>query len=143
MRKTVAAIAIALTVSAGVVIPGRTQTATQAPATQPQFRMLTGAEVRSAFVGNTSYLSGQYGPKTFTAYFDLNGQVRLRSPTVQDVGTYKIGDDGTYCSKYTKIRDGVETCQTIYQAGPGAYETHLPNGNIIKTTIVSGNPEGL
>jgi hypothetical protein len=143
MRKMVAAIAIALIGSGGVAITGRAQTATQAPTTQPQFRKLTGAEVRSAFVGNTSYSPGQYGPKTVTVYFDPNGQVRLRSPTVQDVGTYKIGDDGTYCSKYTKIRDGVETCQTIYQAGSGAYETHLASGSIIKSTIVSGNPEGI
>jgi hypothetical protein len=37
----------------------------------------------------------------------------------------------------------VENCQTIYQIGPDTYETHLPNGLIIRYTQVPGNPEGL
>jgi hypothetical protein len=67
----------------------------------------------------------------------------VRSPDVSDTGTYRITDDDMYCSKYRKLRDGVETCQTIWQTGPNTYETHLPNGTVIKGTIVPGNPEGL
>jgi hypothetical protein len=112
----------------------------QAPAPVPPHR-LTGAEIR-ALGEHTSYSAGRFGPKTSTAYFTPDGQVRVRSPDVSDTGTYRITDDDMYCSN-RKLRDGVETCQTIWQTGPNTYETHLPNGTVIKGTIVPGNPEGL
>jgi hypothetical protein len=106
-------------------------------------RRLTGAEIRAAYVGNSAYTAGRFGPKTSAGYFAPDGQVRMRSPDVSDTGTYRITDDDMYCSKFQKLRDGVETCQTIWQTGTNSYEAHLPNGAVLKVIIVAGNPEGL
>jgi hypothetical protein len=133
MKKLILAVVIALASGSALA---------QAPAPVQPHR-LTGAEIRTAYVGNMAYGFGRFGPKTITTYFAPDGQVRARSPDGSDTGTYRITDDDMYCSKYRKLRDGVETCQTIWQTGPNTYEAHLPNGSVVKVTIVAGNPEGL
>ncbi len=107
-----------------------------------QPHQLTGAEIR-ALGEHTAYSAGRFGPKTNTSYFTPDGQIRMRSPDISDTGTFRITDDDMYCSKYRKLRDGAETCQTIWQTGPNTYEAHLPNGSVVKSTFVPGNPEGL
>ncbi len=114
----------------------------QAPAPVSLHR-LTAAEIRAAYVGNTAYGLGRFGPKSFESYFAPDGQVRMRSPDITENGTYRITDDDMYCSKYQTIRGGVDTCQTVYQTGPNAYEVHPAIGPIVKVTIVPGNPDGL
>jgi hypothetical protein len=101
-------------------------------------RKLTGAEILGAFVGNTVYTAGRFGAKTNIIHYDTDGTIKLISPDVWDAGTYKVSDDGVFCTKYRLIRDGSETCQTIYQVGPSAYEFHLPNGTILKATVEPG-----
>jgi hypothetical protein len=110
-------------------------------ASQP--RKLTGAQIRAAYVGNTGYTAGKFGPKTSIGYFSPDGTLRMRSPDLSDIGTYKISDEGFYCSKWARLRGGVETCLAVYQTGEDTFEGHLPNGTVLKVSIVPGNPEGL
>jgi hypothetical protein len=120
------------------------QTASHAPTPQTYPHRLTATELRVLYPDSTFYVTGIYGPKTYTVYFSANGQVRLRSAIVQDIGTWRITDDGLFCSKYVKIRGGNETCQTVRQTGPDTIENQLPGGEIvIATGHVSGNPDGL
>jgi hypothetical protein len=133
MKKLILAVAIvAFTSGSGLA---------QAPAPMSPHQ-LTAAEIRAAYVGNVGYGAGRFGPKTSSVYFAPDGQIRMRSPDMNDSGTYRITDDGMYCSKFHKLRDGVEACQTIWQTGPNAYESHY-NGRVTKVTIVAGNPDGL
>ena len=131
------------------VSPNATPSASQlnsskdAASASSQPRKLTGAEVRAAYVGNTSYVSGRFGPKSSAAYASPDGTLRMRSPDISDTGTYRISDEGLYCSKWTKLRGGVETCPVVYQTGEDTFEAHLPNGTTIKVLVVPGNPESL
>lgn len=125
--------------------PSVAQTASKAPGAQQYPHRLSSAEIRDYFADHTNYMAGQFGPKTTAVYYSANGQIKARSPNGQDAGIYRITDDGLFCTKYNKFRNGQETCQTVWQTGPDSYEVHLPNGQIPPgaTAHVSGNPEGL
>ena len=106
-------------------------------------RQLSAAELRQRYAaGVTSYSSGSSGPKTFAGYYSPDGKIVLHSPQMNDIGTYRITDDGQFCTRYTTIRNGVETCQTMWQVDQNTIEGHLPNGAVIQATSVPGNPEG-
>ena len=80
--------------------------------------------------------------KTFAGYYSPDGKIVVHSPQINDIGTYRITDDGEFCTRYTTIRNGVETCQTMWQVDQNTIEGHLPNGAVIQATSVPGNPEG-
>jgi hypothetical protein len=129
---------------------GLCQTASQTPTGQPQPtavaqpHKLTADELRALnSAPHTSYAAGNYGPKTNVAYFLPDGHIKFRSPDVHDVGVYRITDDGKLCTKYETLRGGLENCQDVYQTGPDSYESHLPNGTIVRSKNAPGNPEGL
>ena len=126
-----------------ILIIAWSQSATSSAQPAPQGRPLTGAEIRAAYLGNTSYSAGRFGPKTTAGYFSPDGTVKLRSPDISDVGTYNISDEGVYFSKFTKISIGTENCMTIYRIGQNLFEAHLTNGTVLQVLIVPGNPEGL
>src|SRR5690242_17795240 len=65
-----------------------------------------------------------------------DGHIHVKSPDFNDVGTYRITDDGMFCTKYNKIRGGQETCQIVWQTGPDTIEAHLPNGQVAKVTAM-------
>jgi len=91
----------------------------------------------------TSYIAGDWGPKTYAIYYTPDGQIKAHwLPHGWDTGTYKVTDDGKFCTKYGTLRNGVENCWDIYQTGPDTYEAHLPDGTIVHATHVPGNPEG-
>jgi hypothetical protein len=80
----------------------------------------------------------------YASYRSADGHIHLKSPDVEDVGTYRITDDDRFCTKYSRLRGGQETCQTVWQTGPNSFEAHLPNGQTFKGPApVSGNPERL
>jgi outer membrane murein-binding lipoprotein Lpp len=119
------------------------RTTSQVQAAQPAVRQLSAAELRQIYAaGVTSYSSGSSGPKTFAGYYSPDGKIILHSPQMNDIGTYRITDDGEFCTRYTTIRNGVETCQTMWQVDQNTIEGHLPNGAVIQATSVPGNPEG-
>jgi hypothetical protein len=112
--------------------------------TQQYPHQLTKAELRDFYSNATIYALGRIGPKTYRTFFSSDGHIHINSPDFDDVGTWRIDDNGLFCTKYNKMRNAQETCQSIWQTGPNAYESHLPNGQIYKTTErVAGNPEGL
>lgn len=114
------------------------------PARQQFPHQLTATEVRSRLSDETFYLLGSYGPKTFVYYFGPNGQIKMRSPGGSDTGTWRITDDGQWCTKYAKARNGQEACYTTWQTGPDSFEYRSSNGQGMKPTAsVAGNPEGL
>jgi hypothetical protein len=113
-----------------------------APQTYPH--KLTAVELRVFYPNSTVYAPGIYGPKTFTVYYSANGRITMRSAVSQDTGTWRITDDGLFCTKYVKGRGGQENCQTVWLTGPDSFENHLPSGEVAKATAhVSGNPDGL
>ena len=114
-------------------------------AAQVPSHKLTDQEVRSAFVGNTSYTAGQFGPKTGVAYYLPDGvRVVVRFlHSFKDTDTYTVAANGTFCSKYTHLRKGAEVCQSVYQIGPNVYHWVKPDGSTYDETVVPGNPEGL
>jgi hypothetical protein len=140
---------IAIAAAAALMVVGcqggsRTaRTTSQAPAAQPASRQLSATELRQRYAaGVTSYSSGSSGPKTFAGYYSPDGKIVVHSPQMNDIGTYRITDDGEFCTRYTTIRNGVETCQTMWQVDQNTIEGHLPNGAVIQATSVPGNPEG-
>jgi hypothetical protein len=145
MRRISAAVTAIVVVLAGWAgVPALAQPASQA-AGAPQYpHRLTSAEIRDRQSDATFYTIGQYGPKTYTGYFSSGGQIKWRGPGALDVGTWRVTNDDLLCTKYTKLRDGQETCQAIWQTGPDSFEARLPNGQIFRSAgRVSGNPEGL
>ncbi|HEX5325871.1 MAG TPA: hypothetical protein VFW75_04310 [Acetobacteraceae bacterium] len=124
--------------------PASTAATTSQTPTTPQGHQLTSAEIRSVFVGNTSYTSGDYGPKTTSVYYGPDGHVTvLNVPGGKQVGTYKIKDNGVFCSMYPELRGGAETCQTIYSLGQDNYRWRLPYGSTYDEKVVPGNPDHL
>ncbi|HEY2616327.1 MAG TPA: hypothetical protein VGI78_03215 [Acetobacteraceae bacterium] len=141
---SVAVSAIVLAMAGWAGVPSSAQTASQAAGAQQYPHRLTSAEIRNRQSDATFYTIGQYGPKTFTGYFSPGGQIKWRGPGAVDVGTWRVTDDDLLCTKYTRLRDGQETCQAIWQTGPDSFEARLPNGQIFRSSgRVSGNPEGL
>lgn len=103
-----------------------------------QPRRLSGPEIVSNLVGNTAHGPGRFGPNTTTIHYNRDGTIDLTSPDGRDSGTWKVTDDGLFCTKYRYLRNGAETCQTLWQTGPDTFEFHLPNGTILKGSITSG-----
>lgn len=138
--KTNASMPLILGVVTGVVLSCVSGTA----GAQQYPRQLTGAEVRALMTDSTSYQPGNFGPKTTANYRSPDGRIHVKAPNYEDFGTYRITDDGQFCSTYKKARNGQETCQTIWQVGPDSFEIHLPNGQVIVAgRPVPGNPERL
>ena len=112
------------------------------PAQYPH--QLTAAELRATIPNSTAYLPGNWGPKSYVNYRSADGHIHVKGPDIDDLGTFRITDDGLLCTKYNKLRNGQETCQTVWLTGPGAMESRLPNGQVFKATVtVAGNPERL
>jgi len=123
--------------------PSLSSAAQAQPAAVVQPHKLTASELRAMnSVPHTSYAAGNWGPRTYAAYYTPDGQIKGHSPWGSDVGTYRITDDSKFCSKYRTFRNGAETCQDIYQTGPDTYEAHLPDGTIVHSIYAPGNPEG-
>jgi hypothetical protein len=142
--RPIVAVCIVGVVAAPYAPPAQAQVGSPSSAAQGYPRKLTAADLRERLsVARTSYSPGNFGPKTNAAYFSPDGNIKFRSPDIWDTGTWKITEDGLLCTKYTKLRNAQETCQTVYLTGPDTMESHLPNGTIVKSTSVVGNPEGL
>jgi hypothetical protein len=135
--------ALAAVVVLAMTLPAEAPSSAQ-PASQQYPHQLTAAEVRSRLSDETFYLLGSYGPKTFVYYFAANGQIKTRAPGTTDTGTWRITDDGQWCTKYATARNGQEACYTTWQTGPDSFENHASSGQVVKPTArAAGNPEGL
>ena len=102
-------------------------------------RKLSGPETVSVLVGNTAHVLGRFGPNTTTIHYNRDGTIDWTSPDGRDSGTWRVSDDGLFCTKYKYLRNGVETCQNLWQTGPDAFEFRLPNGTVLgKGSITPG-----
>ena len=120
------------------------QTGVPTSGSQQYPHQLTAAELRSTVPNSTVYSPGNWGPKSYANYRSSDGHIHVKGPDINDVGVWRITGDGLFCTKYNKLRNGQETCQTIWLTAPDTMEAHLPNGQIAKSTsTVPGNPEGL
>ena len=104
-----------------------------------QPRKLSGPETVSVLVGNTAHVLGRFGPNTTTIHYNRDGTIDWTSPDGRDSGTWRVTDDGLFCTKYRNLRNGAETCQNLWQTGPDAFEFRLPNGTVMgKGSITPG-----
>lgn len=143
MRTQFAILVAGITMASLAGADGSAQSPT-VPAAQQYPHRLTAAELRATIPNSTAYSPGKFGPKSLSIYRSPDGHIHMKSPEFEDFGIYRITDDGFYCTKYQKVRDGVETCQAIWQVGADAFESHLPNGQVIKSIApVPGNPDRL
>lgn len=138
VRMSFRAIAVTLVAAASLA----QLSSAQPQAGQGTKHKLTADDLRSLMsVPFTSYSVGNYGPKTNAAYFTPDGNIKFKSPNQNDTGKYRVTDDGKLCTQYKVLRNGTENCQDLYQTGPDQYESHLPNGTIVTSQWVPGNPE--
>ena len=102
-------------------------------------RKLSGPETVSVLAGNTAHVLGRFGPNTTTIHYKRDGTIDWTSPDGRDSGTWRVTDDGLFCTRYRNLRNGVETCQNLWQTGPDAFEFRLPNGTVMgKGSITPG-----
>ena len=97
---------IAIAAAAGLMVAGcqggsrPAPTTSQGPAARSAGHQLSAAELRQLYAaGVTSYSSGSSGPKTFAGYYSPDGKIVLHSPQMNDIGTYRITDDGQFCTR--------------------------------------------
>lgn len=109
----------------------------------PGAKKLDAAEIRDRMVNMTTYTKGQDN-RDYMSYAAPDGTIRLRGGDFFDKGTYRIEADGRLCLKWEVIRDGVETCQTVWSANGKDYFV-LPDGNVSSVAYkrAAGNPEHL
>ncbi len=86
--------------------------------------------IKAEIIGNT--LSAK-GSNSFYVYLDPNGTSRVRYEEGQDLGFWRVNEDGDYCQRWRRVRDGRETCNAVVRHGDryksGIYEFSLIEGN--------------
>lgn len=121
----------------------------EAGATHP-----SGAELRSALAGNTAH-GLNLEPRFFVYLFygtdgTLVGKVgrtfaaarSAEDPSVKDVGTWRIAEDGTLCLRWAHWLNGAESCLRVYRAGK-KYEGYSRNGVLtLSLRVDPGKPPG-
>jgi hypothetical protein len=109
-----------------------------APVTPPPPPNLTGAEIKSAFVGNTQ--KGESINGIFLIYMAPNGAVRGQFDMGRDSGKWHVTDDGKLCTSWRGLLGHHESCRTVQKKG-SEYLIIQPEGEIAATvTVVPGNP---
>ena len=79
------------------------------------------------FPAQTISFKGARASGTVTHHTD--GRVEIKWGSETDTGIYSIRD-GNFCSKYTKIRDGEESCVKIYKVGDNKYKSFKQDGTL-------------
>ncbi len=106
-------------------------------ATSEEVKILSAAEIKEAFVGNTMDHEKVY------VFWAPDGMIKgksKRGPT--DTGKYAIKDDGTYCRAWNEWRGGNEQCGQIGKVGD--LYARIVDGEVqSQFKILKGNPEGL
>jgi hypothetical protein len=97
----------------------------QAPMTQQQLQDMY-AQPRKVAWTNDRNQSG-------TAAYTPDGVGRVEWPGGGATGKYRIVD-GKFCSTYAAIRNGVETCFTVYQLGPKEMASFFSDGSFNATS---------
>jgi hypothetical protein len=107
----------------------------------PAGQKLNAAELAKAESNATAL--GTDGAGEFAIYTAPDGRFAIKTPYVEDTGTYKVTEDGHVCLKYNVAYGGREYCNTIYRDGQ-TYRAVGPDGTIVGTyTMTPGNPRNL
>jgi hypothetical protein len=78
---------------------------------------MTAQEVRGEIVGNTGTGKRTGTNSNFTMYVNPDGTLEVSSPQPIDKGTWRITDDGLFCTKLPATYALEETCQSVHKAG--------------------------
>jgi hypothetical protein len=109
-----------------------------APPMPPPPQTLSGAEIKSAFVGNTQ--KGESINGIFLIYMAPNGVIRGQFDMGRDSGKWHVTDDGKLCATWRGLFGHHESCRTVQKKG-SEYLMIEPEGEIAATvTVVPGNP---
>ena len=83
-------------------------------------KLLTQSELMELFsIDRTATFVLQKG-YTATAYYSKNGDQKIKHSNGMDEGTYRI-ENGTFCSKWKKMRNGEEKCGRFYKIDENEY----------------------
>jgi hypothetical protein len=109
---------------------------------KPAGQAMSGAEIRTAFAGNTLHGIGTNGD--FVIYMAPDGAVRgVLWGGRHDVGTSTISADGKFCITWHQTDDGATMCRTVRRAAAG-YDLLNPDGIVFATVTPSpGNTDSL
>jgi hypothetical protein len=133
-----AAVAAATLALAACQAPPPPPPVAAAPPMPPPPQTLTGAEIKSAFVGNTQ--KGESINGIFLIYMAPNGAIRGQFDMGRDSGKWHVTDDGKLCTTWRGLLGHHETCRTVQKKGAG-YLIISPEGEVTATvTVVPGNP---
>ena len=112
-------------------------TVAAAPPMPPPPQILTAADIKAAFVGNTQH--GESINGVFLIYMAPDGNVHGKFDLGQDRGKWRITDDGKLCSKWRGLFRSVESCRTVQKKG-AVYLMIEPEGEVAATvTVTPGN----
>jgi hypothetical protein len=67
-----------------------------------------------------------------TGTYTQDGVAKIDWGRGADEGSWRI-IGGKFCTKYPKVRNGVETCFTVYKTGENEYKSILPDGSLNAT----------
>jgi len=109
-------------------------------------KVLTGAEIRAALLGNTAYGRAPSGER-WTMWIAPDGKMTVRGTTLNgtmfgDFGTGVVEGD-RWCVVWEQLREGRRACLTVRQDGE-TFRNYAADGHLESTyTIRPGNAEGM
>ena len=111
------------------------------PPPKPVGSPMTGAELTQIYLSGTPLLISGHSLKSgrnFTIARDGKGGQSITNPSndFSDTGTYRI-QGNQLCSKWVKIREGAESCNSVFKAKDGSYEYSDEKGNLAGTFTLS------
>ena len=99
--------------------------------------VLSAEVLKQSFPGNTAEMVEQ--TNAVVVFWDRDGSQRMQNQRLGlDRGEWRITAEGEFCGKWTKLRNGAETCAPVIDLGGGVYQ--WGNG---KFRVLLGNPKGL
>jgi hypothetical protein len=99
--------------------------------------VLSADVIKQSFAGNTAEFVGR--SNTLFVFWAPDGTQRMQNQASgPDSGIWRITPEGDFCGKWTKLRNGSETCAPVLDLGGGLYQW----GNS-KFRILLGNPKEL
>jgi hypothetical protein len=99
--------------------------------------VLSAEVIHQSFGGNTAEMLGQ--TNTVFVHWAADGTQRMHNQRLgPDSGTWRVTPEGEFCGKWTKLRNGAESCAPVIDLGGGTYQW----GNS-KFRLLPGNPKGL
>jgi hypothetical protein len=134
MRKTGALIV-------GILLAATVSACNTAPPPAPTGKQLTATELEQIYMAGTPVVSqgtSVESGRQWKISRDGKGAQTLEMLTSDftDTGTYRL-DGAVICSKWIKVRGGAESCNSVYDAGDGKYQSANDKGEKTSDFTVS------